>query len=55
MMEDSEKIDNRQCEVCGKIGDDITYDVDPFVYEICGDDTLYWMCEECRRQRIRDI
>lgn len=47
-----------QCEVCGWVGTEekpVTYDYDPYGYEIHGDNANYWMCEDCRRQSAEDV
>lgn len=34
---------------------EMTEDVDPFAWEIHGDDTLYWDCEGSRHESAMDI
>jgi len=44
-----------KCERCGKQGDDVTYEPDPYAQEIRNNDTPVWMCADCRRESSRDI
>ena len=46
---------DHECEYCGKTGDDVTYEADPYREQIHHDSTPCWMCEECRDQRRYDI
>lgn len=40
---------------CGKAGHDVEFRVDPYLNEIMGDDTKYWICDACAYDRAQDI
>lgn len=46
--------ETRECEVCGEVVE-CTYGPDPFAYDIHGDDTPVWECDQCRYESGRDI
>lgn len=43
------------CECCKLKKSDATFDVNPFNFEIYGDDKKVWMCKECRFQSYMDV
>jgi hypothetical protein len=47
--------DYKKCCSCGKVGDDVTYEPDPYAYDIDGNDTPVWECSACRDASELDI
>lgn len=47
--------DYKKCCSCGKVGDDVTFEADPFAEEMNGNDTPVWECADCRRESAMDI
>jgi hypothetical protein len=45
----------KKCCSCGKVGDDVTYEPDPFYDEIFGNDTPVWECADCRYESTMEI
>jgi hypothetical protein len=43
------------CEAKDTPENPVTYDVDPFNYEINDDSTKYWLCANCRQSSADDI
>lgn len=44
-----------RCDICCKDKPDVTMGLDPYSYEIDGDDTEYPLCEDCWEMRKDDI
>lgn len=45
---------NEACKDCGST-ENLNYGPDPYLHEICDDDTEYIMCEDCIKNACDDI
>lgn len=43
------------CRWCGEQKEDVQYRVDPYSSEICGDNSLYPLCDDCTYERAMDV
>lgn len=43
------------CDFCDYEGPGVVLDIDPYASELYGDETDYFICEECARNRADDI
>jgi hypothetical protein len=43
------------CETCGAVGPDIEYLPDPYAYELYGEVTMGYWCDNCYTERSNDI
>ena len=51
-------MESKKCEFCGwehTEDNPVTYGPDPYGYEIHGDDTQYWICDDCQQQSAENI
>lgn len=45
---------NPECEICGTTNN-VSFGPDPYVNEICHNDTEHWLCAECRQSLLDEI
>lgn len=44
-----------KCVSCGKHGNNVTFETNPYNVEIMGDRTRFWECAACREEAASDI
>lgn len=47
--------EKNKCEICGKEGEDVAYEADPFILEIDDEIVMRWLCSQCWQERADDI
>lgn len=47
--------EKNKCEICGKEGEDVAYEADPFILEIDDEVVMCWLCSQCWQERADDI
>ena len=54
MIDEEPKTELRKCESCNAMAQ-CTYEADPFMSEIHGDNSEVWQCEKCYENSCDDI
>jgi hypothetical protein len=44
-----------KCDVCGQEKPDVTWQIDPYAYEINDEEIWCWLCEACAQELADDI